>query len=78
MAALRCTRLGDAAYEALAKHCPEIEVLRLYATMPSAHAIQGFHLLSKLRIIDICGAHEASGGFYATRAVLFGAVMAPS
>ncbi|CAL8470610.1 g10152 [Coccomyxa elongata] len=56
----RCTRLGDAAYEALAKHCPEIEVLRLYATMPSAHAIQGFHLLRKLRIIDICGAHAAS------------------
>ena len=47
---------GDAAYQALAKHCPEIQVLRLYASMPSALAIQGFHVLSKLRIIDICGA----------------------
>ena len=57
----RCTRLGDAAYGALAKHCPDIEELRLYASMPSAHAIQGFSTLSKLQVIDICGAHTATG-----------------
>lgn len=57
----RCTRLGDAAYDQLAKRCPNIEELRLYASMPSAKAIQGFSALTKLRVIDICGAHSATG-----------------
>ena len=58
---LRCTRLGDTAYTALAKHCPNIEVLRMYASMPSALAIQGCGALSHLRVIDLCGAHAATG-----------------
>ena len=54
-------KLGDAAYAAIAKHCIELQELRLYASMPSAEAIQGLSALKHLQLLDICGAHQATG-----------------
>lgn len=59
----RCVRLGDSAYEALATHCPAIRELRLYASMPSAKALQGLIALRQLQVIDLCGAHAVTGTF---------------
>ncbi len=46
---------------AIAEHCTELQELRLYASMPSARAIQGMSALRHLRLLDICGAHQATG-----------------
>lgn len=59
-------RLGDAAYEALCRHCLGIEELRLYATMPSARAVQNFAALKHLRLLDLTGAHAVTGGTSST------------
>lgn len=58
---LRCVKLGDAAYLAVAQHCTELQELRLYASLPSARAIQAFSALKHLQLLDICGAHHATG-----------------
>lgn len=57
----RCVKLGDAAYTAIAQHCTELQELRLYASMPSARAIQALSALGRLKLLDICGAHQATG-----------------
>ena len=57
----RCVRLGDPAYEALATYCPGVRELRLYASMPSAKAVQGLAALRQLQVIDLCGAHAVTG-----------------
>jgi hypothetical protein len=57
----RCLRLGNVAYEALVQGCPQIQELRLYATQPSEAAIHGCCALSQLRVIDLTGAHAATG-----------------
>ena len=54
-------RLGDAAYEALVAHCPGVRELRLYASMPSAKAVQGLAALRQLQVVDLCGAHAVTG-----------------
>ena len=58
---VRCVKLGDAAYLALAQHCTGLQELRLYASLPSARAIQAFSALKHLQLLDICGAHQATG-----------------
>ena len=50
---------------AIAEHCTELQELRLYASMPSARAVQGLSALRHLRLLDICGAHQATGRSHA-------------
>ena len=57
----RCVKLGDAAYAAIARHCTQLQELRLYASMPSARAVHGFSALKQLQLIDICGAQQVTG-----------------
>ena len=57
----RCVKLGDAAYAAIARHCMQLQELRLYASMPSARAVHGFSALKQLQLLDICGAHQVTG-----------------
>ena len=54
-------KLGDAGYAAIARHCMQLQELRLYASMPSARAIKGFSALKQLLLVDICGAHQVTG-----------------
>ena len=61
----RCVKLGDAAYFAIAQHSTELQELRLYASMPSARAILALSALRHLKLLDICGAHQATGACHA-------------
>lgn len=62
MLASRCLRVTDAGYESIARHCRQLQELRMYACSGITDrtlAALGAHLA--LRVVDICGANAVTG-----------------